>query len=312
MPFFKKIKYKMKKINQWKSISLFLAVANNKSFTQTAKEKDLSVMMVSKQIKQLEAHLKQQLFTRTTRKVELTEFAEHYYVYCKAIEKTLKNADEFVQSQQREISGILTILLEPMFAEQFILPILADFMRLYPKLAVKITLNGKPTANETEENDILMGYCLHNIDHVTKLRHRRIFASPYILAASPDYIARYGEPRTMEALDKHQFIANTLYGTPMQINLANGDMLQNLNIVLELNSLRVMCHTATTDIGIIKVPYCYAKPFIKTGQLRPLLTSYPLEEFTADVFYKLTTYEIKKIRCFIDFLLQNNSLLAST
>ena len=293
-------------MNQWHSISLFLSVAEKKSFTRTAKERKLSVMAVSKQIQQLEASLEQQLFERTTRRVELTEFAEHYYTYCKQIEKTMQNAHEFVKAQQKEICGTLRIFATPIFADYFILPMLADFMQHYPKLKIKLISSAKASSFKSDKFDILIGLCTASMDKALDLRYRRCFKSQYVLAASPNYLAQYGEPKTILDLNDHHFIVNVLYDKPIEIKFSHDESITNLKTILELDNTKAMYQAAGAGIGIIKTPYCYVKSLIDRGKLCLLLNQYSLAEFSANIFYKPTFYELRKIRCFIDFLFAYN------
>jgi DNA-binding transcriptional LysR family regulator len=60
-------------------LTSFLLLAQLKNFNKVAKKLHFSTTAISKQIKALEEDVSEQLFIRTTRKVDLTEFGELFY-----------------------------------------------------------------------------------------------------------------------------------------------------------------------------------------------------------------------------------------
>ena len=67
----------------------FVAVARQRSFTDGARQLEMSTKLVSKYVRQLEERLGAQLLHRTTRSVTLTETGEAYFTRCIAFQHSM-------------------------------------------------------------------------------------------------------------------------------------------------------------------------------------------------------------------------------
>ena len=65
----------------FQEIKLFLDLAENRNFNQTAIQNHMSPSTLSRQIQKMEAELKQPLFLRDNRQVSLTEAGEIFLHY---------------------------------------------------------------------------------------------------------------------------------------------------------------------------------------------------------------------------------------
>ena len=69
-------------MNKFQAISAFTQVAERGSFSAAAKRLGMSSSAITKSIAWLEDELGTQLFTRTTRRIALTDFGETFYERC--------------------------------------------------------------------------------------------------------------------------------------------------------------------------------------------------------------------------------------
>lgn len=76
---------------QMNKLIYFISVADNLNFTKAAKECYLAQSAISQQINSLEQELGFQLFTRTSKNVELTEAGKVFYDGVKNVVKEYKN-----------------------------------------------------------------------------------------------------------------------------------------------------------------------------------------------------------------------------
>src|SRR5258705_13736890 len=94
------------------TISLFRAfirVVEAGSFTRVAQEQNSSQPTVSRQVAALEEHLGTRLFTRTTRKLTLTDDGRGFYERAKLAIEAVREADEPVGGQRPPASGALRL-----------------------------------------------------------------------------------------------------------------------------------------------------------------------------------------------------------
>lgn len=107
----------------------FVAVAEELHFTRAAKRLHLAQQALSDQVRQLENELGTALFTRTTRKVELTDAGRTLLSHALPILASVTVACEETRSAGSGEIGRLTIAYTPTVAHEA-LPLLADAMHV--------------------------------------------------------------------------------------------------------------------------------------------------------------------------------------
>jgi DNA-binding transcriptional LysR family regulator len=96
-------------MDKLRAIQLFVRLTELGSFTQVAKELNVSKSMVSKEISRLEDSLGARLLQRSTRNLQLTQVGEGYLQHCREALLKFEDAESYVQDQQRHPKGKLKI-----------------------------------------------------------------------------------------------------------------------------------------------------------------------------------------------------------
>ncbi len=114
----------------------FAAAARHLSFTQAAAELNLTQAAISKQVKSLELHLRQPLFIRRPRSLELTKTGEAYL-------PKVNDAFERLAIGTREVFGrrrndALTVRCAVSFSVNWLAPRLPDFLARHPGKTLRI------------------------------------------------------------------------------------------------------------------------------------------------------------------------------
>lgn len=116
----------------------FTVLAETKNFWEASERLYLNQSTLSKHIKQMETELGVPLFTRTTRRVELTGYGEALLPYAQSIIKAeLEYSTLFMQMQNAE-KGTLSLGTLPAMAQYNITALFAAFRKKYPDSSVKI------------------------------------------------------------------------------------------------------------------------------------------------------------------------------
>lgn len=281
-------------------IEAFVQVVENNSFTLAAKNLGISAAAVSKQINALEKRLTVQLLTRSTRKIELTEVGLTYYQQCQRILTELNEADMLVSQMRKEPAGILRIAASNYYGERYILPHLAEFMSLYPKVELHIDL-AERFPNLAQENiDVLIGTSLEGPPDLIR---RKICSGQYIICATPSYLQKYGTPKKPADLLQHRYIEHSMRQPIGIINLKN-DQTITVKPILYLNSTKEMITCALQNIGIIKLHHYALEDLIKSHQLCEVLSEYRDIKRNVYLFYQASRFVQPKIRLFIDFVVK--------
>lgn len=139
-----------------KQLEAFVKIANNRSFSKTARELYLTQPTVSAYIGKLEMELGVKLFARTTKEVQLTEAGKKIYLYAKQmVELEEKIEHTFTESKPDAVRQI--VLSTSSIPGSYLLPgILAEYSRREPKMEFRI--------NETDSRGVLQDVLEHHAD----------------------------------------------------------------------------------------------------------------------------------------------------
>lgn len=139
-----------------KQLEAFVKIANNRSFSRTAKELYLTQPTVSAYISKLEYELGTKLFVRTTKDVELSEDGEKIYLYAKEIVE-LADKIEHTFSGSKEEGTRQIVVSASSIPGTYLLPgILANFNKKYPNVEFRV--------NETDSAGVVADIMEHHAD----------------------------------------------------------------------------------------------------------------------------------------------------
>ncbi len=139
------------------ALRAFEAVARRLSFSAAAEELFLTQPAISRQIKSLEAGLGAPLFTRGTRKVELTEAGS---LLQRNVLPLLQKLDASVR-QIRSSRGRRHVSISTFasFASLWLLPRLAAFQRAHPDIDIRISATDAMIDLADPDFDLALRYC---------------------------------------------------------------------------------------------------------------------------------------------------------
>jgi len=119
-------------------VAAFIAVAESRSFRAAAERLHLSQPAVSARVRQLEEHLRVDLFNRTTRSVSLTPAGERLlHASARALGELEHLADE-LREEAGLSRGRIAIAAIPSIAGTILPPAMAAFRETYPGVAVEL------------------------------------------------------------------------------------------------------------------------------------------------------------------------------
>jgi len=283
-----------------KRIDTFVKVVNYGSFSKVARELNISVVAVSKQISSLEADLKVQLLKRNTRSLALTEVGQVYYDKCKKILHELEETRVLINNFHSEPAGTLCILCGRFFYERFILPNLGKFNERYPKIILNIETKEGITHFERDDVDILIGTLK---TEMSTLVRRKLFTSRYILCVSPKYLQKFSEPAVPNDLKGHLYITHSMRSSYDLLTFNNGEQIF-LKPTLHLDDAHLMLETALQGLGIISLHSYIVDQSLKEGKLKEILPAYSnnIKKPIYLYYQKNSSYIEPKIRAFVDFM----------
>jgi LysR family transcriptional regulator for bpeEF and oprC len=194
----------MAKMDKFDAMRTFVRVVESGSFSQAARDLNVSQPTVSKQLAALEALLGTQLLARNSRTLSVTPTGQDYYEDTLRILQDLDLAEERVAAGQSAPAGLIRVTLSPAFGRMFVIPRLADFREAFPDVSIEMEVSGRHVDLIEEGMDVAI-----RIGRLSDsaLVARRIGDMRMITLASAAYLARHGTPTTVDELRQHQRIA---------------------------------------------------------------------------------------------------------
>lgn len=284
------------------SMKIFVRVAELGSFAAVARQMDVARSVVTRQVAALEEHLGVKLIARSTRRLTLTTAGEAYLARCREILDLVEAAETSLEEASATPRGHLRMSVPLSFGLRHLVPLMLDFARTYPDITVDLDFTDR-RINLIEEGADLAIRISAQLDPLDVAR--RIGSSRLAVLASPDYLARHGEPHHPAELISH---ACLLYSEgPGQ---ANG-----WNFTVDGQTRRFPCHgpiranngdaladAAVRGLGIVLQPTFIAAPAIESGRLKPILTDYPMPELGIYAILPSNRYVPHRVRVLIDYL----------
>ena len=124
------------------AIRMFEAAAQHRNFTRAAEQLFVTQGAVSRQIKQLERELKQELFIREGPKLELTSAGEHYY---RSVQQGLGVIRRGTLELRRQSElPVLVISVLPSFAAKWLIPRIVDFQEFSEQIEIQMVASYEP------------------------------------------------------------------------------------------------------------------------------------------------------------------------
>jgi DNA-binding transcriptional LysR family regulator len=284
-----------------------VAVVETNSFTAASDRLGISKALVSKYVGEVEKQLGIRLFNRTTRQLALTDSGRRYYEQAITLLEQFSTMVDNVTGEQTTPRGLLRVSAPVTFGEMKLAPLLPKFITLYPDLTVEVILTNGTIDMLEEGIDVRLR--IGGVDDSNMIA-RHLTSFPLVLSASPAYIDKFGLPKTPEQLGAHHCIIDSNFRIGKQwpfISPKGKAETINVQSTLAVNSPQAVREIAMADGGIAMTPNFIVEDALCDDRLLSVLPEYTTLEFGLFAIYPHRKYVAKKVRCFIDFVLEEFS-----
>lgn len=291
-------------MDRWTEIALFVQVAELGSLTKAAEALELSNAAASRHLAALEERLAARLVQRNTRRLSLTEVGESFYRRCKPLLGELHEAEAEVGATVLKPTGVLRVTGSLSFCMIHIAPGLPEFTERYPDLRVEIVAANR--YYDLLDSGIDVAIRTREFEADSNITVRRLAETRRILAASPQYLQRHGAPATPHELAQHKLLIYTNAHNPDQLRFTRDGQVLVLPVMglLEANDGQVLRAAALKHLGILVQPMYIVHEDVVAGRLVPVLREWELPRLTVNVAYQSRRHLPAKVRCFVDFLVE--------
>jgi len=289
-------------MDQIAALKVFVAVVEEESFSGAARKLNLSRTAVSKQVMDLEAHLKARLLNRTTRRQSLTGTGGAYFARAKRILSEIEEADAEATNQSLTPSGLLRVNAPLSFGTKHIAPNLKTYLDRYPDVVVDLTLNDRVVDLVDEGYDLAV-----RIGQLadSSLIARRLAGGAIYLCAAPSYLAEHGTPQHPAELANHSCLVYSYLAQPDRWRFTRNGEEFNVRLKPRLigNNGDALAAAAMAGLGIVLQPAFIVDEAFQDGRLRQILPDYSAGGFDVHAVYPSTRLVSARVRTFIDHLL---------
>ena len=283
-------------------MQVFMRVVERESFSKAARELKMTQPSVTKHLTSLEKRLNTRLLNRNPRAMSLTEVGALYYEKCKDVLRDFDGAESVVLLRQTRVQGLLRVGTSLTFGRQILSPLLVEFMHQHPNLRVDV--------NHDDRYVDLVALGIDVSIRLGKLADsslggRYLGSNPWIMVASPGYLAKHGEPRTHTELPSHTcLIYSSVQGDDYwHMRTPSGERVSvYLNGRLRSNNISSLVTAARADMGITIVPHYAAAQSIATGHLQQIMADHLLPDQEIHAVYPSPKLVPAKVTTFIAFL----------
>ncbi|MFC0708263.1 LysR family transcriptional regulator [Azorhizophilus paspali] len=181
-------------------VEALIAVVDHGSLTAGAVALATTPSVLSRAISRLEGRLGTQLLRRTTRRIGLTDAGRLYVEQARGAFAQIDDAERAIQGQGGVLAGRVRLSVPTTYGHFRLPPLLQRFAERHPQVRVELNITNRNVDLVAEGFDLAIR--LGELPDSGLVAHKLEDAQLRLVAA-PAYIARAGEPRTLDDLHRH-------------------------------------------------------------------------------------------------------------
>lgn len=288
-------------------LAIFVAVVQHGSLAAAGRKLRRSAPAVTRAIASLEQRFGARLVERTTRRLAPTEaglrLAERAHLLLTEYQAAV------LDTADTQLTGLLRITSPVQFGRKHVAPVVMAFLDRYPQMQIEMVLNDRNLDLIDEGLDVAV-----RIGHLQDSSRvaRRLGQVSRVTVASPDYLARRGEPQEPAQLAEHDTIVGTQRASLREWRFGpqeNGERVR-LTPRLLLNDVETQLLAVRAGKGIARLLSYQVVDDLAAGTLVRLLPAFePLPMPVQLVAQNMQRMPLK-VRTFWDYAWQELSRLA--
>ena len=281
------------------NLKAFVAAAETGSFSAAARQAGLVPSVISKRIEQLEWRIRAPLFTRTTRKLTLTDVGERYLPVVRALVRQVDDALAGMARASGELEGHIRIKIPTTLGVLNLSRLLNQFLVEQPMISMDIVLADR-SVNPLEEGfDLAIGARPESYgqvqDHPLCPISRR-------LCAAPAYLQRRGAPQAPAELMDHDCLVFATSGTRWEFQGPQGLVGVDVRPKLKSNDGSALCQATLDGLGVSVLADYLVAPALARGELVELMPDHHLPDLWLKALVPANRIELPRIRSLLHWL----------
>jgi DNA-binding transcriptional LysR family regulator len=284
------------------AMAVFVEAVDQGSLSAASRRLGLPLATVSRRLSELEAHLGARLLTRSTRRLALTDAGQAYLAACRRILDDVGDAEREAAGEYRAPRGELVITAPIVFGRIHVLPLIADFLRRYPDVDVRLVLGDRALNLLDEHVDLAVRIGALPDSSLIAVRIGEVRR---VVCASPAYLDARGVPMHPDDLSGHDGVIFDGLPSPLSwtFRVAGSEVAIPIRSRLTVNTANAAIDAAVAGLGLTRVLSYQIVEAQRSGALRVVLQDYEPPHWPVHLVYARQGRVPLKLRVFIDAVL---------
>ncbi|RJE71037.1 LysR family transcriptional regulator [Pseudoalteromonas sp. MSK9-3] len=282
-------------------LNVFYQVVEKGSFSKAADHLNLPNSSVSKAVSQLENHLGKTLLLRTTRALSMTDEGEIVYKRAQGLLEGFRALEEELEELDSTPKGKLRITFPNTLGRMLFSQICNDFLKAYPDFELELIFTASLLDLIDENIDVAFRTWFTLPD--SPFYSLSLLKVKLLFVASPDYLARFGTPKSLECLTKHNVLV-TRHSTLENAWAQDDGTHHTFSGNLIANNRFHIREAVLAGIGIGMLPSYFCQKDINRGAFVELLPELNRGHKTLGAIYRMKRDSSKKLDTFLSFVEQ--------
>jgi len=285
--------------DRFEAMSILVAVVEAGSFSGAARRLRMPLATVSRKVGELESRLKTRLLHRSTRQLSLTEGGQSYVAACRRILEEVGEAERAVSGEYAAPKGELVITAPMTFGRRFLLPLVADFLKTYPDIDVRLLLTDRMVNLLDEHVDLALRIVELPDSSMVAIR---LGAVRHVVVASPEYLARHGTPLTPQDLAGHACITLEQMASRQMwtFKSSRGEVAVPIRSRLSVSTAESAIDAAVAGVGLTRVLSYQGAQALHEGKLQVVLETFEPAPWPVNLLHTGQSMLPLKVRAFLD------------
>lgn len=279
----------------------FMAIVEQGSLTAAARRLNRSLQAISRSLATLEESVGVELIQRTTRRSTPSEAGAAFFRRIKPAIDEINEAKLQATNQRSEPSGVLRVSAPVLFGPDFLVPVIADFMRMYPRVEVDLQLSDGFVDLGAEGLDLAIR--IGNLPD-SSLRAKRLGALRRVVFGAPSYFERCGRPTHPFELSAHSCIVRTVDERPGEwmFQIEGKPRAVKVDGAFRSNLMTSIYAAAIHGLGLGYSPLWQIGHLMADGRVDLVLTEFEPAPVPIHVLWPEGRSSAAKVRTFLNML----------
>ena len=288
-------------MDRLEAMSVIVAVADAGSISAASRRLKSPVATISRKVAELEAHLKVQLFQRTSRQMTLSEAGRAYIEACKRIIEQVDDAEREVSGEYHMPKGELAVTAPWGLGHTHLLPHAIEFLKAHPDISLRLMLTDNVVNMMGQDIDVAvrLGPLPDSGMIATRIGSIRI-----VVCGSPSYLKARGRPKKPGELSRHDCITIDDHAAPAAWKFVAGNRAAMAPITSRLcvNTSEAAVLAAIDGAGLARVMSYKMDAAMREGKLAIVLEQFEPTPLPVHILYAPRKPMPLKLRIFLDWI----------